>query len=151
MVNLKIKDILIKTKIDRIIVKKSGEIIVIDYKTGLPPTKKDVALGREPQLSLESVILALGKVINSGNYFDYRSIDNISFDQISNLQYIKLSSSGNSDIIDNNKSLDQILSDTENGLVNLIEYYCYNQNEFIINSDDQSKLDDYHLLARINV
>ena len=150
-VNLKIKDILIKTKIDRIIVKKSGEIIVIDYKTGLPPTKKDVALGREPQLSLESVILALGKVINSGNYFDYRSIDNISFDQISNLQYIKLSSSGNSDIIDNNKSLDQILSDTENGLVNLIEYYCYNQNEFIINSDDQSKLDDYHLLARINV
>lgn len=146
-VSLKIKDIKIKTKIDRIIVKKSGEIIIIDYKTGAVPSKKNVTLGFEPQLSLESIILNLGNIVKC-NSLDYQSLENFSFDKISNLQYLKLSSRNNNSEINNDKDLDQILNNTKDGLMNLIEYYCYNKNEFIINLDNKF-MDDYYLLSRV--
>ena len=82
------------------------------------------------------------------NSLDYQSLENFSFDKISNLQYLKLSSRNNNSEINNDKDLDQILNNTKDGLMNLIEYYCYNKNEFIINLDNKF-MDDYYLLSRV--
>lgn len=49
--------IILKTKADRIDVLASGQTRIIDYKTGTPPTKKDVQQGYSPQLPLEGLIL----------------------------------------------------------------------------------------------
>ena len=46
-------------KADRIDQSKEG-LVVIDYKTGAPPSTKDVLKGTEPQMAVESVILKRG-------------------------------------------------------------------------------------------
>lgn len=145
---LKIKDITVTTKIDRITISNSQNIDIIDYKTGIIPTKKDVRLGYEPQLSLESVIIAYGNIVNSNNDSNYSALLNNKLDQISNLRYIKLSGLGNSVITDNNQNLDHILSEAKDGLDHLIDYFCYNQNEFAINYSNKAIFDDYIILSR---
>ncbi|MSO92364.1 MAG: double-strand break repair protein AddB [Rhodospirillales bacterium] len=47
-------------KADRIDVLKDGTLAVIDYKTGAPPTRTEVAAGFAPQLPLEAVIAEAG-------------------------------------------------------------------------------------------
>lgn len=42
---------------DRIDVLKSGAVRIIDYKTGTPPTQKDVRQGLAPQLTLEALMM----------------------------------------------------------------------------------------------
>jgi ATP-dependent helicase/nuclease subunit B len=51
---------LLTAKADRIDRLKAGGYAIIDYKTGLPPSKDEVAYGFAPQLPLEAVILAAG-------------------------------------------------------------------------------------------
>ena len=50
----------IKAKADRIDRLADGGYLIIDYKTGAPPTKKEVAAGYAPQLPLEAAILEAG-------------------------------------------------------------------------------------------
>ena len=45
---------------DRIDALRSGRGAVLDYKTGTPPSQKQVLLGLSPQLTLEAAILARG-------------------------------------------------------------------------------------------
>ncbi|MFZ1413533.1 MAG: double-strand break repair protein AddB [Defluviicoccus sp.] len=47
---------LLTAKADRIDVLADGTLAIIDYKTGTPPTKHDVAAGLSPQLPLEAAI-----------------------------------------------------------------------------------------------
>jgi ATP-dependent helicase/nuclease subunit B len=47
-------------KADRIDRQRDGRLVLIDYKTGLVPSAKDVELGFSPQLSLEAAIAAAG-------------------------------------------------------------------------------------------
>ncbi len=50
------KPFVVKAKADRIDILRSGGIAIVDYKTGAPPTDKEVVAGFAPQLPLEGVI-----------------------------------------------------------------------------------------------
>ncbi|MDV7340512.1 double-strand break repair protein AddB [Terasakiella sp. A23] len=50
----------LSAKADRLDLFKDGEISIIDYKTGVPPTKKEVEAGFAPQLPLEAAIAMEG-------------------------------------------------------------------------------------------
>ena len=50
----------VKARADRIDLLKDGSLAIIDYKTGAPPTPKEVAAGYAPQLPIEAVIASHG-------------------------------------------------------------------------------------------
>jgi ATP-dependent helicase/nuclease subunit B len=50
----------ISAKADRMDLYKDGELSIIDYKTGTPPSKKEVEAGFAPQLPLEAAIAMAG-------------------------------------------------------------------------------------------
>jgi ATP-dependent helicase/nuclease subunit B len=50
----------VRARADRIDQLKDGSLVIIDYKTGAPPTRKEVAAGFAPQLPLEAAIAARG-------------------------------------------------------------------------------------------
>ncbi|MFA5119619.1 double-strand break repair protein AddB [Zavarzinia sp.] len=54
------RDHVITARADRIDRRPDGSTVVIDYKTGRPPTKPDMERGYRPQLPLEAAILARG-------------------------------------------------------------------------------------------
>ncbi|MEM9441713.1 MAG: double-strand break repair protein AddB [Pseudomonadota bacterium] len=45
---------------DRLELRADGEVVVVDYKTGTPPSVKDIVLGLAPQLALEGAIVQRG-------------------------------------------------------------------------------------------
>ncbi|MEM7041582.1 MAG: double-strand break repair protein AddB [Pseudomonadota bacterium] len=45
---------------DRVERRRDGGVVIVDYKTGKPPGKPEMALGRAPQLPLEGAILESG-------------------------------------------------------------------------------------------
>ena len=61
-----LKDIKIKlcAKIDRIDLMKDGSVNVIDYKSGILPSDKDVKIGIVPQMPLEALIIKNGYINN---------------------------------------------------------------------------------------
>jgi len=58
VINLEAGPFKLTARADRIDVDRNGELVIIDYKTGEPPSKKEVAGGFSPQLPLEAMIAA---------------------------------------------------------------------------------------------
>jgi len=69
----------LKARADRIDRLTSGELVVIDYKTGAAPRPQEVLLGLSPQLSLEAAI-ALGS-----------GFEDLAYGTIARLEYWRLS------------------------------------------------------------
>ena len=51
---------LVQARADRVDLMKDGSLVLIDYKTGAPPTAREVAAGYAPQLPIEAVIASHG-------------------------------------------------------------------------------------------
>ncbi len=56
----------ISAKADRMDLFHDGELSIIDYKTGVPPSKKEVEAGFAPQLPLEAAIAMAGGFVEFG-------------------------------------------------------------------------------------
>ena len=60
---------ILSARADRIEQRRDGRFAILDYKTGQPPTGKQVRMGLSPQLTLEAAILREGgfKDIHAGS------------------------------------------------------------------------------------
>lgn len=73
----------LRAKADRIDLLRDGSLAILDYKTGAPPTAKEVAAGYAPQLPLEAVIaqrggfpgIAAGKAVSELLYWRLKGGD----------------------------------------------------------------------------
>ena len=60
-----------------------GGVVIVDYKTGKPPSAKDIALGLAPQLPLEGVIFEAGGFSSSGESKGQPELAELQFWQLS--------------------------------------------------------------------
>lgn len=129
-----IENITLKGKIDRISLNQDQKLTIFDYKTGQPPSKKDVLSGLQPQLTIYALLLA--------SHPDFEQ-------EIGNLSYWKLSSSGQNEIklIAKDQEVAKLIKAAEIGLEKLFKYYQKPQNTYQI-SPNQPKKHDYSHLQR---
>ena len=66
---------------DRLELHADGSVVIVDYKTGQPPSKKDMELGIAPQLALEGAILQGGGFAGMGS--ERRPLADLQFWQLS--------------------------------------------------------------------
>ncbi len=128
-VKLRIGNISISGKIDRVICGAKNEIEIFDYKTGAAPTIKSVTSGLDPQLTIAALALA-----ESG---------------IKSLNYWKLSASANGEIMKICKSdeeLQILISAAQLGLKMLFEYFADEKNPYIATATNERS--EYRHLIR---
>ena len=130
--------LIISAKADRIEITNDKKVNIIDYKTGVVPTKKDVMLGLSPQLLIESMI-----VKNLG-------FKEFTCQEIGGIVYIKISSSKpyiQEIYIDINN---EIIEKSTEGLIKLLRFYL--DKSFIFydspNKYYAPKYNDYKSLAK---
>ncbi|MDP4709097.1 MAG: PD-(D/E)XK nuclease family protein [Rickettsiaceae bacterium] len=118
---------------DRIDIDQNNTVKIIDYKTGVVPSKKDVLSGLSPQLLIEAIILSEGGFT-------------ITPPKIFSLIYVKINSSkpyiNTTEIIITQDDL----SIHKQGLISLIKHYIENMN-FVV-EPNLMKYDNYSHLAR---
>jgi ATP-dependent helicase/nuclease subunit B len=133
---MKIKDVEITTKIDRINFSLDGDIEIIDYKTGLVSSNLDVKKGLEPQLPIESLIFLNNKGLN--------------FEDVKKLQYYSLKGRDKNKI-HNLGNVGELLNAADEGLRDLIDIFNKSQTPFYpCPNPDIYKENEYHHLARID-
>ena len=142
--NIAGKNVKLVAVADRLEFDAENKAIIIDYKTGVVPTKKDVLSGLSPQLLIEAIILLEGDFPDLTDYSaDYNPKTPI---ETKNLIYVKIGSAKPFvSIIEIAITKEEILTHKE-GLINLLTHYITHGNYNI----DQNLLnyDDYRHLAR---
>jgi len=127
-------------KVDRIDRVPDGSLRVIDYKTGSPPTVKQVEAGLTPQLSLEAAMIKAGA---------FKNIDPVS--PVSALVYIQLSG-GRRAGVEKPLKLDAetVAEKALNGLTRRIRAYASVNTPYLSNPRPmfESRFGDFNHLAR---
>jgi ATP-dependent helicase/nuclease subunit B len=126
---IEISGITIRGKIDRAILNEEGFLEIFDYKTGQIPSKKDVLLGKNPQLTIAALMLIEQK--------------------IASLNYWKLSSSSGSEIKKICSDSEEILilkAAAKAGLSKLFEFFSNEKNGYLATNNQQKS--DYQNLMR---
>lgn len=140
ILNTKYGSFKIFAKADRVEKQKDGSVWLIDYKTGTPPTSKEVQLGYACQLTLEALIFKNGGFENDKN-------NNIDF----HTEYWKLSGTEIAGKISPTpKDINQYIKDAESGVVSLIEHFQQENNPYLVapNPDFALRYNDYMHLSR---
>lgn len=124
---------------DRIDILNDGSIRIIDYKTGLLPTLKQVEYGFKPQLSIEALIA------EKGNFY-------IGQKKVSSLCFWKLNGSKNGgeiyDLTNNKEKTSELIEKTLDGLMHLIYKYNVECIPYDVNPNYQYN-EKYNHLARV--
>lgn len=124
---------------DRLEYTKSGDLQIIDYKTGIVPSKQDVLRGLSPQLIIESIIAL------DGGFKQIKKFNNVV------LTYVKVTNSKQSY---NETSIEISKTDIthhKQGLITVLKHYI-NSGIFPSNADSiySPKYNDYKHLERNN-
>lgn len=133
-VNIAGKKIKIVAIADRIEINKENKAIIMDYKTGALPTKKDVFLGLSPQLIIESIILLEGGFGNLGSL------------EAESLVYVKINSKSPYISLAEIPISKEDIQKHKKGLINLLTHYITTGQYFI--EPNLMNYDDYWHLAR---
>lgn len=123
---------------DRLEYTKSGNLHIIDYKTGIVPTKQDVIRGISPQLIIEAIIAL------EGGFKQIKPFTSAT------LTYVKVT---NSKEAYNETSIEMSIEEIthhKQGLIDLLTYYI-NSGIFCSNADSaySPQYNDYRHLERI--
>ena len=130
----KIKIVAIADRIE--LIKEKTKAIILDYKTGSVPTKKDVLLGLSPQLIIESIILLEGGFAELGKI------------ETESIIYVKISACAPYiSTTEISISKNDILRHKQ-GLITLLHHYI-NTGKYLIEPNLMT-YDDYCHLARRN-
>jgi len=147
LVNNKKEQVFLSGVIDRIIFNpKKNSLQIIDYKTGKPPSNKDVLLGNQPQLTISAFILC--DEINRKNLLENLSFCDLknhattndfcdSNPEIINLAYWHLSRNESSkirEIFAKNEDLQRAIAEVKPGLIKLFSYFLDEKNGFFATS-----------------
>ncbi len=144
-VTLKIQNIEINAKIDRITLNFDNEIEIFDYKTGQIPAKQEVIFGINPQLAIYALMLKNGAIRN-------QKLQKIQEEncEINSLNYIKISAFNESEIkiIITKENIEEFLKNVKNGLEEIIQHYQKQDCVYEI-SKNQKIIHQYSHLERI--
>jgi ATP-dependent helicase/nuclease subunit B len=127
-------------KADRIDELKDGTLRIIDYKTGSPPSKNEVAAGFAPQLPLEALIIQAG------------GFDDISGKSVSDLNYWRLRGSNPAgEVLSVSDNPRQLVVEAEEGVAALIRQFddIRTPYESRPRPENAPKYSDYEHLARV--
>jgi len=125
---------------DRIDSLAGGGYAILDYKTGAPPTDKDIKNGFAPQLPLEAAIAAGG------------GFEGLGADDVARLAFWRLSGGAPAGAIKDVKGdLVQIAEEARKGLLTLISSFDNPETPYnaVPDSDRAPRFNDYAHLARI--
>lgn len=130
----------ISAKADRMDLFKDGELSIIDYKTGSPPSKKEVEAGFAPQLPLEAAIVMAGGF----REFGARDVKELSFWRLRGTE-----PAGEIKPASDNPA--QTAADALQGLQNLVAAYDRVEAPYGSrpNPEHAPKYSDYEHLARV--
>lgn len=129
-------DFTVSAKIDRI-EEINNNINIADYKTGTPPSSKDVLSGKKPQLVIEAIILeSQNKKVNNLVYWAVRGKDKNEIQTI------------------NCDNINELINIGKNAIYRLINYFkiydnCYIATSFDLNSNNHY-VSDYKHLSRVD-
>ena len=133
------KPFTLTAKADRIELTDKGYINILDYKTGLPPSKSDIEKMRAPQMPLEAAIAISG---------GFEGIDKNA--RIKELSHIQVHGGYPAGTIRTEENPDELAETALSGLKKLLEYYADENTAYIPElHPDRVSFRDYAHLARV--
>lgn len=141
ILNFDAENFTIKARADRIEKNVDGSIAIIDYKTGILPAVKEVQNSYAPQMTLQGLIADKNGFNVSG---DLQDLIYWKFSNDKNVQKRKIG-------YNKKYSLEQLISDTESNIYQLIEHMFFQNTPLIAcpDSQKQPKFNEYKHLERI--
>lgn len=126
-------------KADRIDLDPGGLATVIDYKTGAPPTQKEVAAGYSPQLPLEALIVR------------EQGFEGVRAGGVAGLEYWRVNGAGAGGERTALKDVEALMAEAEEGIRALVAHYDRPETKYIPRAAEgrAPSYSDYLLLERL--
>ena len=132
-------DFTVTAKADRLDVGRDGQVTVIDYKTGVLPSMKEVAAGYAPQLPLE------GAIVRNGRF------QKVTSKTVNGLEYWRVNGGGQGGERKELEEVAALIAAAEDGIRGLIDHYDDPAHPYLPRAVEGAapKYSDYLILERL--
>lgn len=132
-------DFMLKGKTDRIEIDREGGAAIVDYKTGYPPSIKDIKQGNAPQLSLEALLALHHDALAVGAVHQLAYWHVVGGDDVVRESGVK------------GDEIAALLADAERGLQEVIAYFDTVDSAYLAcpDSNREVRFNDYAHLERV--